>query len=161
MKYQNMNVKVPQIEAKLTAEDFYTAWTEMLQQRNKLLVMVEPAIQATRERYGRHLQLIDNGIDLQDGKISDPANATLVLTFEYWTQRDHDVQETSFSIPLDAAMHSVGAVLLHFDNEKQRQEQAAIEAGIRKVAREKEDRRVIFERLKVEFEPPINAIIKP
>lgn len=155
MKYRDMKVKEPIVGSLAPKEeDFMEAWYRFTEERQKITTMLQPALGAIREYHYPRGQV---SVMLDNFEVLDIPNKPKAVVITLQCHRNENMQMISFSIPLDACLSGGTAVITFFTEEARKAEERANEAGRKREAADKEERRKKFYELKAEFEslPPI------
>lgn len=140
-----------------TEEDFMNSWHQMEQYREQINHMLEPGLDAIRSfhypRGGAQVFLYSFEVYAHSNKPTEVA-----YTVEHTIYGDSST--TTFTIPLVSILAGGAAVIAFFEEERAKQEEKANEMGRQHELKDKEERQQLFNKLKLEFEPPAEAIIK-
>jgi hypothetical protein len=142
-------------EVKTPVEYFMDLWTKRAEYQNKIDVLLREAQEAIKAYHfnGRFIGLF-NEIEL-----TEHASGTYSVIFP--VEYGHlDTEYNSYTIPLETCLAGRASVIAFFVEEKRQQQEKADAMGLERLAKEKDDRRRLYNKLKLEFDPPPEAIIK-
>jgi hypothetical protein len=152
MKYQNMKVVEPFVDpAKLTEEDFMNAWEQRAQYNNMIKTMLRPTADAIKLYHWPRgdASVLFHGVELSEG---GDHKKSIVITVECHTNGNE--REVTYTIPLEACLGGQADVIAFFVEEKAKQEERANEMGKQRDQAATEERRKLYDKLKLEFDPP-------
>lgn len=138
-------------------DDFLNSWYQMSQYKEQLARILKPGLNAIRSFYyprGGASVILDS-FDLYD-----VPNKPRTIAYTVQLHINGNISTTTFTIPLSAILAGESAIIKFFEDERAAQEEKAKEAGHQRDLRDKEERKKIFDKLKLEFEPKEDAIIK-
>lgn len=154
-----MNVQVPDLKVDVmpTEEFFLRQWALMESSRDAIRIMLDPGLDAIKKF---HFSRGNPTIFLNDFDLHVNGDGSKSIAYALTEHIHGNNLETTFVIPLQSILHGETAVIEFFQEELRKQEEKANAMGQKRMAKEKEDRRRQFQELKLEFEPPTEAIIR-
>lgn len=140
-------------------EDVLKVWSNLVMERAKLTVWLEPAVEAIKAvHYPRRAAYVD--WERMEIRYTGGDTYTVLFLFEEYDYDHQSEHSESYTIPLVDALAGRDAVIAHFAEVKRKEEEAAKQMGIARELRLQNDRLELFKKLKLEFEPPETAIVK-
>lgn len=141
-------------------EDFLPVWQAIVNARHKLEVFLTPAVDAIKQyHYGRARSVTCDWEQLEVLPSQNHLWEVVLVFTSYWPGAGEDDHE-SYVLPLAVALSGQVAITTFFNEEKAKQQKKADELGQQRLMQEKTQRKTIFDKLKLEFEPPVEAIVK-
>jgi hypothetical protein len=132
-------------------EDFLKIWKRHAADMKRIEVMLAPAAEVIGKRfYDRYHKPSVKWMETEL-QTKDEVNYDVVLVLEAWIGGEMDSE--AYILPLVVALGDPQAVDIFYEAEKVKQIAEAERQGLMRIAREKEDRRKIYDTLKKEFDP--------
>lgn len=140
-----------------TKQEFLDIWDEQRKYLNRLNVMLIPAKEAIVDFYlhGEKQRMTWEGLEMEVG-----LNGQLLLQFIGTYHSEASAIRQTFTVPLETCGHGMGSVTAYLAEERRKQYEASRVQGEKRDARDKAEREELFKKLKLEFEPPEDAIVK-
>jgi hypothetical protein len=146
------HVETPPVgDLTLKDEDFLKIWKKHLSVMKQLEVILAPATDAIKQRFFKRQPAIVKWGDTELHS-KDNVNYNVVITVEWFEDRRGEMDENAYTIPLHAALAGTKAVNDFFDEEDRKQQEEAKRLGLLKEARDKDQRRELYLKLKAEFD---------
>jgi|SRR5665213_36727 len=158
MKYQNMKVVEPIIDpVKPTEEDFMNAWHQRAQYNKMIETMLRPSVEAIKLY---HWPRGDSSVSYYGAEIYESVNNKKSIAISVDCHTNGNVRQLTYTIPIEDCLGGQAAVIAFFVEEKARQDAKADEMGRQRELAATEERHKLYNRLKLEFEPPAAALTK-
>jgi len=147
----NQRVVKPEVgDVTLKPEDFLKIWKKHLAAMKQLEVILAPMTDAIKQRFfHRQPAIVKWGETELHSK--DNINYNVVITIEWFEDRNGEMEQNSYTIPLHAALAGTKAVNDFFDEEERKQQEEAKRLGLLREARDKDQRRELYVKLREEF----------
>lgn len=142
---------------KTTIELFMDVWTNATRYQHKIDMLLHEAKDAIK---AYHFPRYGHTVLFSPIEVAEHAAGKYLVIFPIEYHRDNDAEYNSYTIPLEDCMAGRDAVIAFFVEEKRKQQEKADAMGLQRLAKEREDRRRLYDKLKLEFDPPVEAIIK-
>lgn len=147
-----MKVVKPEVgDVTLKSEDFLKIWKKHLAAMKQLEVVLAPTTDAIKQRFFQRQPAIVRWGDTELHS-KDNINYNVVITIEWFENRNGEMEQNSYTIPLHAALAGTKAVNDFFDEEERKQQEEAKRLGLLREARDKDQRREVYNKLKLEFD---------
>lgn len=142
---------------KTPIEYFMEIWNKATQYQHKINVLLSEAKVAIKDY---HFPRYTHTVLFNPVELAESASGKYSVIFPIEYHRNNDAEYNSYTISLETCLAGRDAVIAFFVEEKRKQQEQADAMGLKKLAQEREDRRRLYDKLKLEFDPPAEAIIK-